>query len=292
MEQRPFGHHSFRVSALGLGAGEVGDGAIDDSAADRLLHGALDAGITLVDTARGYGLSEERIGRHLAHRRDEFILSTKVGYGVPGMPDWTYDTVLSGVEQACRTMRTERIDIVHLHSCPLGTLRDAGVIDALEEAVRRGLVRVPAYSGENEDLAFAFGTGRFGSLQMSVNVFDQRSAGGIVPEAAGRGMGVIAKRPLGNAPWRFESRPSGHYCEEYWVRWKQMGITADMPWDEFALRFVASLPGISSLIAGTANLEHLQRNCRLVERGPLSQEEVQRVRAAFQANDRDWRGQV
>ena len=66
----------------------------------QLLHHALDLGLTLIDTARSYGLSEERIGRHLGRRRDEFVLSTKVGYDAPGHPDWTYGCVIAGVDAA------------------------------------------------------------------------------------------------------------------------------------------------------------------------------------------------
>ena len=66
---REFGNTGLKVSALGFGAGHVGDPSMDESAVGALLNAALDAGVTLVDTARGYGLSEERIGRHLAHRR-------------------------------------------------------------------------------------------------------------------------------------------------------------------------------------------------------------------------------
>ena len=50
-----------------------------------------------------------RIGRHLAHRRQEFVLSTKVGYGVEGVPDWTYDCIVQGVERALRLMRTRQV---------------------------------------------------------------------------------------------------------------------------------------------------------------------------------------
>ena len=60
----------------------VGSDALSEADAGRLLNAALDAGISLIDTARSYGLAEERIGRHLANRRDEYVLSTKVGYGV------------------------------------------------------------------------------------------------------------------------------------------------------------------------------------------------------------------
>jgi aryl-alcohol dehydrogenase-like predicted oxidoreductase len=87
MERRPFGRTGLTVPSLGFGAGHVGDPALAEAEVERLLHGALDLGVTLIDTARSYGLSEERIGRHLAGRRDEFILSTKIGYGIPGYED-------------------------------------------------------------------------------------------------------------------------------------------------------------------------------------------------------------
>jgi aryl-alcohol dehydrogenase-like predicted oxidoreductase len=72
---------------VGLGGGQIGEHDVDEEQAAAVLHGALDLGVTLIDTARGYGLSEERIGRHLAPRRDEFILSTKGGYNIDGHDD-------------------------------------------------------------------------------------------------------------------------------------------------------------------------------------------------------------
>jgi aryl-alcohol dehydrogenase-like predicted oxidoreductase len=292
MITRPLGSSDIRVSALGLGAGEIGDGTIPESQIEHLLHAALDEGITLIDTARGYGHSEERIGRHLSHRRTEFILSTKVGYGVEGMPDWTYETVIAGVERACRTMRTDRIDVVHLHSCPRQTMEHAGVVEALQECHRRGLIVVPAYSGENEDLHFAINSGAFGSIQCSVNLFEQRSLALHIPDAKRRGMGIIAKRPLGNAPWRFSSRPAGEYCETYWRRMDAMQLSLGLPWDELALRFAAFAPGVDSCIPGTTKVERLRHNADLVRRGPLSDEMVNEIRAAFKKNDDGWMGEI
>ena len=118
MERRPFGTTGLTVPALGLGAGQVGDARLDEAGAARLLGGALDLGVTLLDTARSYGLSEERIGRHLAHRRGEFLLSTKVGYGVEGVADWTGPAVARGIDEALGRLRTDVIDLVFLHSCP------------------------------------------------------------------------------------------------------------------------------------------------------------------------------
>ena len=87
MQRRSFGHTGLTVPALGFGAMQAGDPRLPEEAAARILNHALDLGLALVDTARAYGLSEERIGRHLARRRDEFVLSTKVGYGVDGIAD-------------------------------------------------------------------------------------------------------------------------------------------------------------------------------------------------------------
>lgn len=296
MEARAFGNTGLTVTALGLGGGQVGSDNLSEDDAVRLLNGVLDAGINFIDTARGYGRSEERIGRHLASRRDEFVLSSKCGYGIPGKEDWTADCVTAGVDEALRLLQTDRIDIMHLHSCPKETLERGEVIGALERAVQAGKVRVAAYSGENEALEYAVSTGRFGSLQTSVNFCDQRGIDRYIAPAAGRGMGVIGKRPLANGPWKYAERPNGEYVEIYWDRFRDMGFEAGgihgLPWDEVALRFAAFAPGVTTIISGTANLEHLRHNVEIVNRGPLPGELVDALRLAFQQHDRDWVGQV
>ena len=162
LERRPFGATGLTVSALGLGAGRIGGDDLDDDDADALLGAAIDAGVTLVDTARSYGRSEERIGRALAGRRDGVVLATKGGYGIPGVPDWTGAVISAGVDAALRALRTDRIDVFFLRSCPVGTLERGEVVGALADAVRAGKVRVMGYSGEGEALAWAV---RFGALR-------------------------------------------------------------------------------------------------------------------------------
>lgn len=284
---------------LGLGAGQLGDDALDEDQAGRLLNGALDLGITLIDTARGYGTSEERIGRHLGrhlrHRRHEFVLSTKLGYGIPGFTDWTGPCITAGVDAALARLQTDFLDVVHLHSCPLETLERGEVTAALEQAVAAGKVRVAAYSGDNQPLRFAIASRRFGSVQTSVSLFDQRVAtdpGGLAAAAAA-GIGVIAKRPLANAPWRFSQRPHGDYCEAYWLRMRAMDLAPqDLEWPELALRFSAFVPGVSSCIVGSRSLEHVRRNAELVQRGPLPPSLVAQLQAAFAAHDDGWEGQT
>lgn len=293
MLQRELGTTGLRVSVLGLGAGQVGAQALDEGEAGRLLHRTLDLGVTLIDTARGYGLSEERVGRHLAGRRGEFVLSTKGGYGVEGTQDWTPQNLRLGIERALRTLRTDHLDIFHLHSCPLDTLRRGDLLAELERARGSGLIRVAAYSGENEALAWAIQSGHFGSVQTSVNVTDQWSLHRALPDAAARGLGVIAKRPIANAAWQFKQRPVGQYAEVYWERLQTLGLDPQgLDWNEFALRFSAFAPGVSSAVVGTARLENLERNARSVEQGPLPAGMLQAIEAAWAEHGGEWDGEV
>lgn len=288
-----YGRTGLTVSVLGLGAGQVGDAALDEAQAATLLNTALDLGVRLIDTARGYGLSEARIGRHLAHRRSEYVLSTKVGYGIEGHTDWTGPCITAGVDEALRLLRTDVIDIVHLHSCPLATLQAGEVVQALQRAHDQGKLRVVAYSGENEALAWAVDSGLFGGVECSVNLFDQGSLAAVLPRAAAAGQGVIAKRPLANAPWRWAERPVGHYAEVYWQRMQALSLdTAGLPWDEFALRFAAHQGVVSSAIAGTASAEHLRHNVALVDKGPLPAEVVAAVRQRFVEVGSAWPGEI
>jgi aryl-alcohol dehydrogenase-like predicted oxidoreductase len=290
--QRAYGSTGLRLSLLGLGAGQIGDGQSDEAHVGKLLNEALDFGITLIDTARGYVLTEERIGRHIAHRRKEFVLSTKVGYGIDGVLDWTYDCILAGVDRALKLMKTDHLDIVHLHSCPLDTLKGGEVIDALDRCVTDGKIRFAAYSGDNEPLEWALASGRFRGLMCSVNVFDQRAIERVVTPAGKHAVGLIAKRPIGNAPWLHANQPTGQYCEQYWLRMKAMGLDFGADWADTALRFTAFTVGVTSCIVGGKNIDHIRSNIASIARGPLASDVVAKIRAAFTQHDDNWSGQV
>lgn len=291
MIRRSFGKTDIFVSALGFGAGHIGAPEMTEDYAGTLVNRAVDRGINFIDTARGYGLSEERIGRHLSWRRHEIVISTKGGYGLAEVADWSGECITRGVEEALQRMRTDWIDIFHLHSCPLETLQREDILRALEDAVQSGKVRIAGYSGEGLPLTWAVESNRFGAIETSVNMCDQRVLDKQIPAA--RDLGVIAKRPLANAPWRFTDRPVGHYAEMYWERFRKMNIDpAEFPWDELALRFAAFCTGVSTAIVGTASIDNLERNIALANRGPLSEELVSQIRDAFQRHDHDWEGQI
>ena len=293
MKTRAFGNTGLQVSVLGFGAMHLNDDRVSEADAGRLLNEVLDLGVNLIDTARGYGLSEERIGRHIAHRRNDYVLSTKVGYGIPGFQDWTYDCIVAGVEAALGRMQTDVLDIVHLHSCPLHVLQQGDVIRALEDCQRAGKLGVVAYSGDNAELDWSIASGRFGSVQTSISICDQQSIAARLPLMREKGVGVIAKRPIAGAVWKQGSRPGAHAEGIYWDRWKTMGIDpAGMDWTELALRFIAHLPGVASCIVGTGKLENFRSNLHIVDRGPLDVGLQAHVLEAFRQYGQHWDGLI
>ena len=286
---RPLGQTGLSVSELGFGAMHF-EAQADEAAVGALLNGVLDLGITLIDTARGYGRSEERIGQHLAHRRHEFILSTKFGYGVDGVPDWTYPCIQQGVERALRLMKTDVIDIGHLHSCPLPILERGEVTAALDDCVKAGKLRVAAYSGENAELAHAIADPRFGSLQCSLNLVDRANAAQLPPA---NGQGLLVKRALAGLAWTRPQRPDD-FCEgSYWDRWQQLALPdPGLPWSEIALRWAAHQPGVSSVLLGSQRLANLRAGIEAVQRGPLPSALLAQLDAAWSRMGGDWQGIV
>jgi aryl-alcohol dehydrogenase-like predicted oxidoreductase len=282
------------VPVLGFGAMQVGDPSLREQDAARVLNAALDAGLTLIDTARSYGLAEERIGRHLAARRDEFLLSTKVGYGVDGIADWTYDCVIAGVDAARERLRTDVIDIVHLHSCGVDTLIEGEVTRALLRAAELGKLRVAAYSGDGEALRCAAADGSFRGLQVSVNLCDQQGLS-VLEDFRSRGIGTIAKRPLAGRPWAPGSPPRDPVHREYWRRFAELRAaiaTQQADWDALALRFAAYAPGVDCCIVGGTDIRHILRNAQTAAAGPLPAPEYSALRDAFLRVGSQWPGQV
>lgn len=295
MKRNPLGGTGLEVSIVGFGAMHLNDDRVSEAEAGRLLNAVLDLGVNLIDTARGYGLSEERIGRHLSWRRRDFLLSTKVGYGIPGFEDWTYDCIVAGVDAALGRMQCEHIDIVHLHSCPQRVLAQGDVTLALERCRDAGKLGVVAYAGDNEELDFAIDCRQFAAVQTSVSICDQVNFVRRLHALKANGMGVIAKRPLAGAVCNRARRPDDHAEGVYWDRWQAMGLgnTRDgVDATELALRFVAHSPLVSSSIVGTRSLAHFEQNLKRVEKGPLADEQVDCIHAAFRQHGPDWRGMI
>src|SRR3954466_10607698 len=118
MEKRSLGRTDMQVSVLGFGGAEIGFERASEGTVADLLKGALDAGLNVIDTGECYEGSEELIGRTVADRREDYYLFTKCGHprGV-GSEDWSPASLLESIERSLRRMRTDRLDLIQLHSC-------------------------------------------------------------------------------------------------------------------------------------------------------------------------------
>lgn len=296
MDQRLLGRTGFKVSVLGLGGSEIGSENITAAEADRLLNGALDIGINLIDTAECYGASEELIGAAVSHRRKDYCLLTKCGHASGlELPDWTPSLLEQSIERSLRRLRTDYIDVVQLHGCDEETLRKGEVIATLERARDKGKTRYIGYSGDGRAALYAVECGAFDTLQISVSIADQEAIDLVLPAAIERRIGVIAKRPIANAAWIRRWPFFRLHSRVYRRRLRQLKY--DFLRDNareavgVALRFVLGVPGVHSAIVGTGKLSRCQTNAVLASKGPLPPPFYQLIRERWRAvAEPDWRG--
>ncbi len=287
-----------QVSVLGFGGAEIGFEKATPDAVAALLGDALDAGLNVIDTAECYLQSEELIGEAVSSRRDDYYLFTKCGHPEkPGEGDWRPESLLKSVERSLKRLRTDRIDLVQLHSCSEDELRKGDVIDAMLRARDKGHTRYIGYSGDGTAARFAIETGAFDTLQTSVSIADQEAIELTLPMARQRHMGVIAKRPLANAVWRFAQKPENAYVVPYWERVQKLAyefLDSD-PAEAAAtaLRFTLAVPGVHTAIVGTSRPGRWRENAAALEGGPLPQAQYDAIRARWrQAAEPGWIGQV
>ena len=295
MEMRAFGKTGFKVTALGYGSGPVGFLGTDKKQASDILNTLLDRGVNLIDTAAAYMGAEEVIGEAIGKRRSEYVLVSKCGREVDELGDeaWTEKVVTFTVDRALKRLKTDHLDVMLLHSCDLDTLKKGEAIGALVKAWNAGKIRFLGYSGDNEAGAYAAALDDVDVIETSVSICDQVNIEMVLPVAARRALGVLAKRPIANAAWKGAAGQQGiyaGYAAPYEERLAKMGLTpaalgfkgaANDVWPEIALRFTLSLPAVSSAIVGTTNAARIDGNIAAAEKGPLSAKTVGAIRDTF-----------
>ncbi|MBC8356723.1 MAG: aldo/keto reductase, partial [Planctomycetes bacterium] len=153
MHKRTLGRTGMEVTQLGYGSMGLrgprtwGVRVVDDQSADRFLNRVLDVGINFIDTSPDYGASEERIGKYISSRRDEFYLATKCGCVFEQCQDhleldhvWEQDVIRGNLETSLARLQTDYIDLLQFHGGDAVTLTKNGLVDLLCEFRAEGLV--------------------------------------------------------------------------------------------------------------------------------------------------------
>jgi len=256
MDTRPLGDTGLRVTPIGFGAFKIGRNVgikypqgyalPSDDAVERLLNGVLDLGINFIDTAPAYGASEERIGRAIGRRRDEFILSTKVGETFEAGTssyDFSPPAVRASVDRSRSRLRADVIDIVYIHSDgrDVEIMQSSGAVEALQALRDEGVIRAIGLSGKTVEGARA--ALEWSDVLMIEYHVNDRSHERVMGEAATQGAGVVVKKGL---------------------------ASGTLPPEE-AIRFVLGNAAVSSLVVGGLNLEHIRANCEIASQATRSQ---------------------
>lgn len=278
MKYRCLGKTGLNVSEIGLGTVELGiDYGIrtgpnsnqpTEEEANELLNRAIDSGVNLIDTAAAYGTSEEIIGRALHTRRGDYFLATKsLHWSDKGLPvTEVRERVSASIDQSLRKLKTDVIDLIQVHGRDVPILEtmmidEGDVYEELDRARQAGKVKYIGYSSYSELASIRIiENGSWDSLQIAYNIFDQRNAAAVIPEAYKAGIGVIIRSALLKGALSAKADHLPEHLAELAVRSRSLGDllndkTPTIP--QLALRFVLGNPGVSTVIVGADRTEYL-----------------------------------
>jgi uncharacterized protein len=272
--RRRFGRHRDLVSALGLGGYHVGAVGTEREAV-RLIHAAIDGGVTFLDNAWEYhdGQSEIRMGKAIRDRRQQVFLMTKVcTHGRDAK------TAMRQLEQSLRRLHTDYLDLWQIHECayyndPERHFAKGGVVEALDRARKEGKVRYVGFTGHKdpeihlEMLSYKY---PFDSCQLPLNGFDAtfRSFEQLVlPELIKQRIAVLGMKSFG----------AGEAV-------KHKAVTPAE-----ALRYAMSLP-VTTTISGMDSIRVLRQNMKIAQGfRPMTESQMQAYRKKLAAPAADGR---
>lgn len=265
--RRKLGKTGVEVSAIALGGAHIGD-VKSEQAAIRIIHEALDAGITFMDNAWEYhqGRSEQIMGKALQGRRDKAFLMTKVcTHGRDRK------VAMQQLEQSLRRLKTDHVDLWQVHEVIYDNDPDlhfakGGVIEALDQAKREGKVRFVGFTGHKDPamhlkmLAYDY---PFDTCQLPLNCLDASFRSfekQVLPELNKRGIAALGMKSLGGG-----GEPV-----------KKGVITATE-----ALRYAMSLP-VATTVSGIDSLQVLRQNLDIAKGfKPMNAAEMQALRDRY-----------
>jgi aryl-alcohol dehydrogenase-like predicted oxidoreductase len=291
MEYRQLGDSGLTVSTVGLGCNNFGR-RLDAARTDAVVNAAVDAGITLFDTADVYhgehGFSEELLGKALGARRDEVVIATKFGGDMHGAngPDWgvrgSRRYIRKAVEASLQRLGTDWIDLYQLHvPDPVTPIEET--LAALTELVAEGKVR---YIGSSQFAAWQVvdadwaartaGLEHFISAQNRYSLLEREVEDELAPACEHLGLGILPFFPLSSglltgkykrgaeAPdgTRLATQPE-RLAQADFDRIEALEMFAaerDLSLIDVAIGGLAAQPAVASVIAGATTPEQIAQN--------------------------------
>ncbi|WP_166820052.1 aldo/keto reductase [Thalassoroseus pseudoceratinae] len=294
MDRERLGQTDLQVTRLGYGSMGIrgpktwGVRVVDDAGADAILNAVLDAGINFIDTSPDYGLSEERIGRFIGSRRNEYYLATKCGCAPVQREDhleidhiWKPEIVQRNLETSLERLRTDHVDLLQFHGGDAETLQREGLIDLLSDFRDQGLVRYIGVSSSLPHLPDLIDLGVFDTFQIPYSALAPEHSV-LMTRAAATGAGVIVRGGLAKGgPDAEIQRPA---LNDVWNQARLDELLSEgASRAELILRYTLSHPACHTTIVGTCNPEHLAENVAAAKKGPLAATRRDEITARVQS---------
>jgi aryl-alcohol dehydrogenase-like predicted oxidoreductase len=287
VEYRALGESGLRVSVVGLGCNNFGR-RINLEQTRAVVHAALDAGVTLFDTADIYGESEDYLGEVLGSARADIVLATKFGMDMGGQlgPDWgargSRRYIRKAIESSLRRLRTDCVDLYQLHAPDASTPIEE-TLAALHELVDEGKVRYVGCSNfaawqlaDADWTARSGGHPRFISAQNHYSLIERGVEAELAPACKRFGVGILPFYPLANGLLsgkytRGEAAPEGSRlaARQEWLsdeRFDKVEALASYAEErgrsllDVAIGGLAAQRQVASVIAGATKPEQIQAN--------------------------------
>lgn len=289
------GDSGLRVSTIGLGGNNFGrkNSATENLEGTRaVVEAALDAGITMFDTADMYGmepgLSEKFLGEALGKHRDEVVIATKFGMDMKGANGQDFGArgsrsyIVRAVEASLKRLGTDYIDLYYYHTVDPNTPFEE-TLTALDDLVTSGKVRYLGHSNMTgwqiahaEHLARELGTERFVASQNNFNLLDRRAELEVLPATGFFGLGVVPYYPLANGlltgKYTDGKAPDGSRLDvakpqlmkttdfDQLRRFRDFAQARDLTELEVAFGFLLASYPVASVIAGATKPEQITAN--------------------------------
>ncbi|MBN1834713.1 MAG: aldo/keto reductase [Spirochaetales bacterium] len=314
MKHRPFGKTGLEVSEIGFGAWAIGGswGSQRDEDSIKALHRALDLGVNFIDTAAGYGdgRSERIVGKVLRERGEQgrVVVTTKTPPASGPWPPSPYcrwqdryseEYLRANVEERLRNLGTETLDVLLLHTWTRAWNRDPQPLEILSKLKKEGKLRFFGVSTPEHDqnaLVQLMRDGRLDAVEVIYNIFEQEPAAEFLPEAAEKGVGVIARMPFDESALTGKLTESTRFEEGDFRNNYFMGdrlsrtvrevrkVAADLEGSGYtlpqaAIRFVLAHRAVSLTIPGMRNLQQVEANVGVSELPDMPEDLQRRLRA-------------
>lgn len=281
---RPLGKTGLLVSPIGLGTVEIGlpygigvKELPSDAQAERILKSAVEMGMTYIDTAHGYGVAEERIGKSGISAMNGIVIGTKCAQFLKNEPDLRgaalEKRVREDIDTSRKNLKQDQLQLVQLH-IELANYTDfRELIDIMQKLKDEEKVAHVGISTRGEDAPLAaFKTDFFETLQAAYSILDQRMSNHVLPAAHKNNIGVINRSVLlkGALTPAAEKLPAElSPLKNNALKAKKIAADLGLDLPSLAIRFAVSHAAISTILIGTINPLHLKTAVAAVEAGPL-----------------------